>query len=630
MTATSLRLRVLPGLKGEKGDRGLQGDAGPKGDQGLKGDQGPQGDPGPQGPPGANGGGTGDMIAANNLSDVDDAATARENIGAMATAVYDPDGKSENAFDSANHAFEASGTGAAELSAQDKLRQIVATKDFRQSGDADDSASFDRARDANFWPGDDYQATNRTLHVEGDFVAGDVDLQYHNLTGGGRISAPSGASRILRLGSRFIDGWAYRSIDGLTLNGNNVSDIAGIEFGSDSSPEFAGRWLLRNLFVEECTYGIKKPYGNIGNRYDYVSVSRCDYGYWAEGVFNDPPMSNMHPGCDSFEGGEFNSIAKAAAYIDAKDSPGGQTLFRGTVFQTCPGFGVFARNYTDTIVPLTLEKCWFEDNATSDSVSIGGDAFTPRDIYFNKVQHALIDGCAINNTEFIDSGVVMTACHFDINTQIINSGSIIRVIGAVTNSLRGQPILVESYTRATRAAGGFADAIMTLPRTGILKGLPAGAGIVGQSYGLNQTYSFNGSDFVTSSPQEDGLLFDYSAEIVVPNGVTAVASIGTIPSNSVVVYLFNVKLTDGTCPSLNITGDFSLAGAFHPLIAESDRWYTVGGICPVDTGGNVYLEIKNSSGSDSTLRIGELQVVAFSTMQDAIHYFNSRAFLHLA
>ena len=68
------------GPQGPKGDTGVQGPVGPTGPVG------PQGVTGPQGPPGAAGAGTGDMLAANNLSDVASKPTSLANIGGVAKA----------------------------------------------------------------------------------------------------------------------------------------------------------------------------------------------------------------------------------------------------------------------------------------------------------------------------------------------------------------------------------------------------------------------------------------------------------------------------------------------------------------------------------------------------------------
>jgi len=65
----------------ETGAAGPTGPTGPKGDTGPAGPTGPTGPTGPQGPAGAAGDGSGDMLAANNLSDVASTVTALANLG---------------------------------------------------------------------------------------------------------------------------------------------------------------------------------------------------------------------------------------------------------------------------------------------------------------------------------------------------------------------------------------------------------------------------------------------------------------------------------------------------------------------------------------------------------------------
>jgi hypothetical protein len=66
------------GLTGQKGDTGNTGAIGPQGPQGVPGSTGPAGPVGPQGPQGP--AGIGDMLAANNLSELTNKITARQNI----------------------------------------------------------------------------------------------------------------------------------------------------------------------------------------------------------------------------------------------------------------------------------------------------------------------------------------------------------------------------------------------------------------------------------------------------------------------------------------------------------------------------------------------------------------------
>ncbi len=94
-------------IKGDKWDKGDQGDIGPQwptwpqgpkwdtgdtwpaGPQGIQWPQGVQGETGPQWPAGPAWAGTGDMLVSNNLSDVTNVATARDNLDVYSTTESD-------------------------------------------------------------------------------------------------------------------------------------------------------------------------------------------------------------------------------------------------------------------------------------------------------------------------------------------------------------------------------------------------------------------------------------------------------------------------------------------------------------------------------------------------------------
>jgi hypothetical protein len=277
--------------------------------------------------------------------------------------------------------FTAAGIGAVTMPAQDKMRQIVSPLDYGAAATTDDTEAFEKAREA--------LPSVSTIHAEGEFLLGGLQLNHHNLAGGGTLKKASAASEVLQLG--LGDGWRYRSVKDYFLIGdddwsspNDAGNGIVISGGGDAG-ENAGRWTLHNLYFRHFDKAIVKPAGNIGQKFDYVSIQRCNYGYHFTGnpgATQSGTGTIMQPGCDYILGGEISHCFRAGFYLDGEKTPNGQTVFQSTIFEENIGFGVFARNYEVAYTPLTFNDVWWESNGiyqsastTSLAIGVGSKAF---------------------------------------------------------------------------------------------------------------------------------------------------------------------------------------------------------------------------------------------------------------
>jgi len=511
--------------------------------------------------------------------------------------------------------FEPAGTSAVARSAQDKLRDTVSVKDFGAVGDGvtNDTASFTAANAAVAYASG-FTATNGVYRIA------DVSLAKANLYGPGAVKSVSGATALFSLASDpntlGSAGWRYRRIVDMFIDGNGKT-ANGITFSSD----LAGRWRIDNCFIRDCNKGFEKPTGNIANELFSTSFSSCNFGYWAKGSSSP----TMHAGCDRILGGEFNSCSLAAIYIDSPIIGTGQTVIDKTVIENNPGFGVFVKNWATAITPLRLRDVWFEDNATSGSVTIDGVSYTPRDIYFENVEYGVIDGSPIFDVEFVNSQVTLENCFFDDVTSITNTNSSVLIRQANTDGLSKQNVTVETLANAQRATSGFADMFRAVPRESIVYTPPTGTTLYAENFADAGTYTLGGTTSITSTAVADGTLFTNCAEFSIPNGNTNVVGSFALTSGKFVVYTMDIKQIGTTAITAQITGPSSVTSASAPAIFKQDKWTTIGGVAPCNTTNTgFYWQLQNASGGALTFRLGPVQVIQFDSLSDALTYFNSR------
>ncbi len=167
------------------------------------------------------------LKSQNNLSDVDDAATARTNLGVSGTADF------SSSTGSSLVGFIQSGTGAVATTVQTKLRESVSVKDFGAVGDGvtDDTAAFTSALTY-------LNPTGGTLFLpSGIYTIDPLDLRsYFNITIEG--DNPS------------ID-WPYYSRTSIKFRSAGSFGIQLSDVTTTGAPaNFARGIVIRNLFID--------------------------------------------------------------------------------------------------------------------------------------------------------------------------------------------------------------------------------------------------------------------------------------------------------------------------------------------------------------------------------------------
>lgn len=231
MTATSLRLRVLPGLKGDKGD---------KGDPGL-----------------------GDMIAANNLSELTDTSIARSNLGLGTAAIKDTGTSGDKVvLANANNMF----------GRQQNVAGAVISTGAITDALAANSAGMDYAGGARFYGvgADNSTAGTLTLRVFslngsialiGLTVKTDGKLQFNRYTTAGPLSVDasgnvsSAASLAVSLGGT----------GGGTASGTLLDNITGFASTGMLVRSAAGTYAFRTLTGTANEITVSNGNGTAGN-----------------------------------------------------------------------------------------------------------------------------------------------------------------------------------------------------------------------------------------------------------------------------------------------------------------------------------------------------------------------------
>ena len=520
--------------------------------------------------------------------------------------------------------FLQSGTGAVVRTLQDKMRESVSVKDDGALGDGttSDTASFLSILTDH--------PTDEILIPVGTYLASGVSTSNAGIRGkssSGSILKANAATNVLKLGWG-TPNWRYGSISSLTVDGNSKAS-AGIQFGAGTSTEVSGRWTLSNIVIQNCSKGVYKPDGNIGNRFTACDFTGNDYGYYA--VSHSSP--DMHAGDDAFNSCHFDSSALAAIYIDSNILGAGGTAIRDSIIELNPGFGIFVNNWSTSYTPLIFDNVHFEGNHTSGSVTINSVSYTPVDLYLRNTARAVLTNGILPSIKLVNSHLSIDRSFISASVGVLDIDASSTVSADSCHFDGGQwRMLCTNVLRVAQPLGNNAQTFYVPPRTVKTFG-KANFGTVIQSLSFADanSYAFTGTGALTATSQADGIIFDSCAELTIPAGpFTSLPSLVNFTSGKWYVITIDVNSVSGDLSKLTFQfNGGSAAGNISSLIGN--QWATCAVVGQASSSFLAGLYITNSDTSASqVLRLSALQIIEFSTERNALEYLNSGVYIQAA
>jgi len=241
--------------------------------------------------------------------------------------------------------FEADGTGAVAISAQDKMRQIVSVKDFGAVGDgvADDTAAIQAAIDYAYAGG--VGLAGAVYIPSGNYLCGQITTYpYTTIIGTGRHT-----SNLFCKPGTTGKWWSDRGngaqklmLSGVAFYGQNnllLTHIA--EFG-DTGVQFGSEGILKDLWFRDSysSYGLLCN-ANVGI-FENITVQNCQYG--AKILGNGNHITNLFAmQCDTI-GADLSGSFARGVHAEATFSGGiplkinGDTNVKDLTISTATGF----------------------------------------------------------------------------------------------------------------------------------------------------------------------------------------------------------------------------------------------------------------------------------------------------
>jgi hypothetical protein len=147
----------------------------------------------------------------------------------------------------------------------------------------------------------------------------------------------------------------YSEISDLAIDGNSVASVNGLKV-----TDF-GRWVLRNVYITNCNYGLHCLGGLVFDVYDCTFQANL-YGYYCEKSAN-----NVYSNLVTFYGGQFSGNTTWGLYITQAGGVhvvGTDISFNGTSGNTNTGGIYYDVTMDDEVgyAVASIKNAWFEGN----------------------------------------------------------------------------------------------------------------------------------------------------------------------------------------------------------------------------------------------------------------------------
>lgn len=466
----------------------------------------------------------------------------------------------------------------------------------------------------------------RVIVPSGSFTCSDAYVDRLQLEGASKLStlkAGPGAARVIDFG-RHAEDWNFYSIKNLAFDGNGKQSD-GVRF-NDKTPgleEFGGRWSFRYCKFTNAKRGAFHEKGNIGNRYRDCSFKNNDFGLY---LMSPSGGEVMHTGATYMEGGEVSGSALAGIYVNDSQEGTGQHTFNNVIIEDNPGFGVFMDlNGKVPYSGVVFDNVWLESNATSPSVTIGGQTYTPRNIRLDNVPAVEFRNMYLSNIELNNSKAVASNCRID-DAQ----GQGLRLFVDEDSALVCDNLFMMGavgpvpFVRSIAFQGRSSNSTNLSVRGPLAVGYSAisGRALYNETFSGDGPWGFVGTVSRNATKVSDGVISASCAELTIDSGQQLVFNKRSAPTpGKWVVWGVHAKLMSGSLTRSEIGYDH----LFGAVYLRPGQWVRSYGLQKIgDSVAENGLFFSNSSGSPATVRIADMYAAEFDTFEEAIEFCNSR------